>query len=198
MSIKAVFLGGPGVGKSSIIKSYTEGHVEVVGKPTVSAAFVQKDIDYEGQKFELGIWDTAGAEQYRSIAPIYFRSANIAFIVADASDSVSDSDAEFWARELVSKAEDDVVIIFVMNKIDLVTDTNSLEERCQVLSKNYGEHYCLTSALNGTGINEMFAFAFNLIPDVIAKFATELKSEGTNGVDLTKPTDHNGGKKCFC
>ncbi|OHT17610.1 Ras-related protein RABH1a [Tritrichomonas foetus] len=196
MSIKAVFLGGIGVGKSSIIRRFSEGNIDNFHRATVSAAFVQKDIEFEGKKFEFGIWDTAGAEQFRAITPIYFRSANIAFIVADASDSVSDADAEWWAREVMSKADEGVVIIFVMNKMDLIQDDQkSVETRAQKLSANYGEHYCLTSALQGTGITELFAFAFNLIPDAIRKAG----SDPVRHVDIEKPNeDGNETKKNGC
>ena len=178
MSIKGVFLGGPGVGKSSIIKSYTEGHVDTFHRPTISASFAQQDCEFEGRRFEFGIWDTAGAEQYRSIAPIYFRSASIAFVVADARDPRSDEDALFWIEELLAKADEKVVIVVVMNKIDLVDDIKGLEARAHALAEKHGDHYCMTSALKGTGINELFEFAFGLIADVIR--ALKQDEETTN------------------
>ena len=200
MSIKAVFLGGPGVGKSSIIKYYSEGHVDSYHRPTISAGFVQKDCEYEGKKFEFGIWDTAGAEQFRSIAPIYFRNANIAFIVADASDPSTDEDAKFWAEEVLSKADEDVKLVFVMNKIDLITDNKSVESRAHILAEQYGDHYSLTSALTGTGINELFVFSFGIISNIISKLESDEESDNnpTTKVNLEDKVQQSEKKKSCC
>ena len=200
MSIKAVFLGGPGVGKSSIIKYYTEGHADSFHRPTISAGFVQKDCEYEGKKFEFGIWDTAGAEQFRSIAPIYFRNANLAFIVADASDPSTDEDAKFWAEEVLSKADEDVKLIFVMNKIDLVTDTKNIESRAHILAEQYGDYYSLTSALNGTGINELFVLSFGIIINLINKLESEEESDNNTPqkVNLNDQSNQKDKKRSCC
>ncbi|KAK8837762.1 hypothetical protein M9Y10_036300 [Tritrichomonas musculus] len=200
MSIKAVFLGGPGVGKSSIIKYYSEGHADSFHRPTISAGFVQKDCEYEGKKFEFGIWDTAGAEQFRSIAPIYFRNANLAFIVADASDPTTDNDAKFWAEEVISKADEDVKLIFVMNKIDLITDNKSVESRAHALASQYGDYYSLTSALVGTGVNELFVFSFGLITDVINKLESGEESDHNTNANVKLDDNHqtNEKKKSCC
>lgn len=193
MSVKGVFLGGPGVGKSSIIKSYTDGHVEMFHRPTVSAAFVQQDCEFEGKKFEFGIWDTAGAEQYRSIAPIYFRSAHIAFVVADASDPRTDEDAIFWTQELLSKADENVVVVIVMNKIDLVQDLTEVEERAHALAAQYGDHYYMTSALSGRGVTELFEFGFDLIAPVFRS----LSCNEAKDLDIKeKRTETDSGCTC--
>lgn len=193
MSIKGVFVGGPGVGKSSIIKAYTEGHVDAFHRPTISASFVQQDCEFDGKRFEFGIWDTAGAEQYHAIAPIYFRSANVAFVVADASDPQSDEEAVFWINELLAKADESVAIIVVMNKIDLVSDIKELELRAHELAKNHGDHYCMTSALKGTGVNELFEYAFQVIGNVIRG----LKQDET-ATNLVAPGEQKdaGGASC--
>lgn len=167
MSIKGVFLGAPGVGKSSIIKAYTDGYAEMVHRPTISAMFAQRCENFEGKDFQFGIWDTAGDEKYRSIAPIYFRSANLAFVVVDANAEHTDEDAAYWASQVSDKAENDTVIIFVMNKFDLVTDMAAVEARAQALAASYGDMYCFTSAVTGKGIPELFQFAFGKIGDSI-------------------------------
>ena len=88
-----------------------------------------------------------------------------------------------------------------MNKIDLITDQKSVEARAHALALNYGDHYSLTSALEGTGINELFMFSFDLIAKVIKNQQTE-DTVPSNNVDI-KPTENsseqqNASNKCGC
>jgi small GTP-binding protein len=186
MTVKGIFLGGPGVGKSSIIKSYVEGHIDPSHRTTISAAFFQTQAEYEGKQFEFGLWDTAGGEQYRSIAPIYFRGADIAFVVADSSNPSSDEDALFWTKELIARADESIVIMIVMNKIDLVDDVGEVERRAQRIAEGYGDHYFLTSALTHTGITELFVVGFEFLADRIQRL--EALPEKTTEIDSKQNT----------
>lgn len=198
MSIKSVFIGGPGVGKTSIIRSYVEGDSDQSTRPTISAQFAQKHIKYNDKEFDFGIWDTAGAEQYRSIAPMYFRGAVIAFVVSDASNPQTDEDARFWISELQSKAEPNVKIVIVMNKIDLVTDMNEIEERAKNLSKDYSGYYCMTSTVTRTGIDEMFQYVFGLIEDQIQEEPEEVPSVAPVVIKSTPPAYQTRQKDKCC
>ena len=157
MNLKCVFLGGPGVGKSSIIRAYTNNNSD--DKPTLAAAFFQKRIVVDGYEYSLGIWDTAGDERYRSIAPIYFRNTVVAFVVIDATNINSDDEATFWLGELSSKCDEDVLIIIVMNKIDLRPFSEELLQRINGLSSKWNLPSFFVSAKTGQGINELFDYA---------------------------------------
>jgi Ras-related protein Rab-5C len=176
MTIKAIVLGGPNVGKTSIIKSYMEGYVDEMHRPTVAAAYHQKSVETSGGKrFELAIWDTAGAEQYRSIAPMYFRSAHVALIVADATRLASDDDALYWARTLKEQGDKNVPVIVVMNKTDLVPQEGiaAVERRADAIASKYGDRFALTSALNNLGIRDLFATAVDAAVDALGTLAPE-------------------------
>ena len=157
MNLKFVFLGGPSVGKSSIIHSYT--HINTNETPTLTAAFYQKKIVVNDIEYSLGIWDTAGDEQYRSIAPIYFRNTVVAFVVIDATNINSDDEANFWLAELSSKCDGDVLMIIVMNKMDLRQLSPELTHRINSLSRKWNSPSFFVSAKTGQGIPELFDYA---------------------------------------
>ena len=52
---------------------------------TVGAAFLQSPVplDDSEDKIQFGIWDTAGSERYKALAPMYYRGAEAAIIVYD-------------------------------------------------------------------------------------------------------------------
>ena len=67
---------------------------------------------------KLNIWDTAGQENYRSLAKIYYRDSQVAIIVFDVTNKNSFDDVQFWINELHS-LQDKCSIFIVGNKIDL-------------------------------------------------------------------------------
>ena len=68
---------------------------------------------------KLDIWDTAGAERYRSITPMYYRNARAAVVVYDISDAKTFDRAKTWVSDLRERVDLDTVIAFVGNKVDL-------------------------------------------------------------------------------
>ena len=85
MKIKIVLLGDMGVGKTSFITKYITGQFKVDNSSTLGASFFTQTIKIDEEEHLLEIWDTAGQERYRSLAPMYFRGADIAFIFFDLS-----------------------------------------------------------------------------------------------------------------
>ena len=66
----------------------------------------------------LRLWDTAGQEKYRSLAPLYIRGADVAIIVYDVTNSESADAVGYWLEELHQSGED-LVVAIVGNKIDV-------------------------------------------------------------------------------
>lgn len=44
---------------------------------------MSKVIELDGQTVKVQIWDTAGQEKYKSLAPMYYRGAAAAIVVYD-------------------------------------------------------------------------------------------------------------------
>ena len=136
-AIKIVLLGDSGVGKTSIVTRYVSGTLLENVKPTVGAAFVTKDIVVGKNNFELLIWDTAGQEVYRGLAPIYYRNARIAVIVFDVAMSSSFESVHYWIDELKTNVSENVIILVCANKIDLEERRVVDQARIDALIKKY-------------------------------------------------------------
>lgn len=90
---------------------------------------------------KLNIWDTAGQENYRSIACIYYRDSQAAIIVFDITNKNSFDDVEFWINELRS-LQDKCSIFIVGNKLDLVEpplDKDATPKEDEVQNHNLNE-----------------------------------------------------------
>jgi small GTP-binding protein len=76
--IKVIVVGDSGVGKSSILFRFVNDEFNEFSEATLGAAFVSKVHTYGQDKFiRFQIWDTAGQEKYKSIAPIYYRGTSL-------------------------------------------------------------------------------------------------------------------------
>ena len=56
----------------------------------MGAAFLQCPVPQEDSddKIQFGIWDTAGSERFKALAPMYYRGAEAAIVVYDVTSFV--------------------------------------------------------------------------------------------------------------
>jgi Rab family protein len=159
--LKIVFLGDSGVGKTSIVTKYVSGTLPERINPTIGAAFLTKVITFEDQKLELLIWDTAGQEVYRGLAPMYYRSSAIAIVVFDVTVAESYNSVDYWIQELKSNVDESIVICVCGNKIDLEETrvVDSVTASGTALEK--GVLYSEVSAATGAGVDKLFQLAMS-------------------------------------
>lgn len=156
-SIKVVLVGSSKVGKSCIINRLVQGSFDGEIQTTVGAAFITKLITTPNGPVRLQIWDTAGQEKFRSIAPMYYRSSSFAVLVFDVTDNLSFQNLEDWADDIADNAPYNIKLILVGNKIDLVDLRCVSREDAQEYSESLNcVDYCETSAKTGEGVNELF------------------------------------------
>ena len=98
------------MGKTSILTRFTYEKFNDYSEPTLGAAFITKKHTLPNNRLiELReaaactplptqIWDTAGQEKYRSIAPIYYREAKIALCVYDITSQRSFEVMKKWVE----------------------------------------------------------------------------------------------------
>ena len=158
-TVKVVLLGDSGVGKTSIVTRYTTGIVQMSVKPTVGAAFVTKELTVDNQEFELLIWDTAGQEVYRGLAPMYYRSAGIAIIVYDVIRPQTYQSVSYWIKELQANVDKNTVLVVCANKIDREEQHVPDSETAQKFATENGALFIETSAVSGIGVDRLFQMA---------------------------------------
>ena len=68
----AAQLGDSNVGKSSLVLRFVKNQFNADQVTTVGAAFLQCPVAQEDSddKIQFGIWDTAGSERYKALAPM--------------------------------------------------------------------------------------------------------------------------------
>ncbi|KAI5170515.1 Ras-related protein Rab-1A [Pancytospora epiphaga] len=157
---KIILIGDSGVGKTSLMRRYTDNTYTKDGASTIGVDFKIKTVVVSGRRVKLQIWDTAGQERFKAIVAHYYRGANGIMLVFDMLNSETFEHLKDWMAELGRRDVPQTTPIKIIgNKIDARSavqvskasikaflDTYNLPESC----------FCEVSAQDGINIEECF------------------------------------------
>jgi small GTP-binding protein len=156
-NLKVVVLGDSAVGKTSLALRFVTGTFKLDTDSTVGASFITKTMTVGHQKLKFNIWDTAGQERYRAIVRMYYKEVNAALLVYDITKQDSFTNLARWHSELKKHVEDDVIVVVVANKDDLVGEEAISINEAKAFASRIGARYFRTSCKNDVGVTEMFS-----------------------------------------
>ncbi|KAL6081667.1 hypothetical protein STEG23_005574 [Scotinomys teguina] len=110
---KIVLIGNAGVGKTCLVRRFTQGLFPPGQGATIGVDFMIKTVEINGEKVKLQIWDTAGQERFRSITQSYYRSANALILTYDITCEESFRCLPEWLREIEQYASNKVITVLV-------------------------------------------------------------------------------------
>jgi len=178
---KVVILGASGVGKTCIGVRFVKDQFVAYTAPTIGASFLVKELAVGNQKITLSIWDTAGQDRFRSMAPLYYRGAVAAILVFAITDEGSFEKLKEWVRELQSNVEEPLVLAIACNKADMAEQRTVAFETAAAYAESIGALIFETSAKQNTGVGELF--------QEVAKqlLVTRFRATDSTGVSLLEP-----------
>lgn len=173
--IKVLTVGECGVGKSSLLSKFANDEPFDPHKTTTLAIdFFVKTIFFKpptsnSVEIRLQLWDTAGQERYRSILPLFYRSADAIFIVYDVTEQNVFKNLCYWMTQSIAHCGEDCIIIILENKCDLPCKNKVTHEQLtEFLAQNYPTRQnnmsvFHVSAKTGQGIDQAFKFLIEKI-----------------------------------
>lgn len=154
---KLVLLGDSGVGKTSIVQRYVHGYINEFQLATIGAAYLTKYENMGEKTVKFNLWDTAGQEKYRNLAPLYYREAQAAVVVYDITEKKSVNSAKSWITELEGQlGKGSAQIAIVGNKLDLEDERQVIASEVESWASERGFFHKEVSAMSGEGIISIF------------------------------------------
>lgn len=102
-------MGSQGVGKTSLITRSTTGRFAAARTSTIGASLLAKKLVIDNTKVHLQLWDAAGQERFRTLAPLFYRGALAAVLVYDVTNDASLQDVKFWMAGAFSRSRGPIV-----------------------------------------------------------------------------------------
>lgn len=175
---KLLMIGDSGVGKSSLLLSFTSDNFEELS-PTIGVDFKVKYVDVGGKKLKLAIWDTAGQERFRTLTSSYYRGAQGIIMVYDVTrrDTFTNL-SDVWAKEIdLYSTNQDCIKLLVGNKVDKEGERVVTKKEGINFAREYGCLFIECSAKTRVNVQQCFEELVLKILDT-----PSLLAEGSKGL----------------
>jgi len=190
--LKLLLVGDSGVGKTCLLLRFVEKTFQSSFISTIGIDFKMKTVDIDGQVVKLQIWDTAGQDRFRAITTAYYRGAMGIVLVYDITEEQSFLNVRNWVTSIHEHGADNIVVVLVGNKCDMVDRRSISKERGREMADEYSMRFYEASAKNDINVKELF---INLGKDIILKTKKKAEIEEEKRIQLEPATSR---KKCNC
>lgn len=116
--VKIIVIGDAAVGKSKFIARFLEDEYNSFRSSTKALDLYRKEMEVDGEKVTVDIWDTAGQEKYESLHASYYFQADACIMMFDISRKATYTNLKKWNAE-VKKYCENIPIVLVANKVDM-------------------------------------------------------------------------------
>ncbi|XP_024122724.1 ras-related protein Rab-42b [Oryzias melastigma] len=187
---RIIMLGDSTVGKSSLLKRYTEDLFLESINQTVGVDFYVSFLEVEpGVRVKLQFWDTAGQERFRSVTRSYYRNSVGGLLVFDMTNRDSFDHIKEWHDEVCERVQPHkVLFVLVGQKSDRDADGERAVSRVEAekLAGQLGLPYVEASAKTGHNVRECFELLTRRVYQGLLSGEVELQ-EGWDGVKCAAP-----------
>ena len=174
-AIKCVVVGDPTIGKTSLLISYTTNAFPGEYIPTIYDHF-SANVMVDGKPIKLGLWDTAGQEDYDRLRPLSYPQTDVFLVCFSLVSPESFHNVRSkWYPEVTHHCPN-TPIILVGTKLDLTDDEETIMKlketglspitypQCVTAQKDIGAvKYIQCSALSQKGLRTVFDEAIRAV-----------------------------------
>ncbi|KAM6177815.1 ras-related protein Rab-2A-like [Rhynchocyon petersi] len=180
---KYIVIGHSGVGKSCLLRQFTDKCFLPVHDLTIGIEFGARTITIDGKQIKLQIWDTAGQESFRSITRSYYRGAAGALLVYDITRRDTFNHLTTWLEDALQQSNSNMVIMLIGNKSDLECRREVKKEEGEAFARAHGLIFMETSAKTASNVEEAFIHTAKEIYKKIQEGIIDINNEA-NGIKI--------------
>ena len=151
--LKVAIVGYANVGKTSLVRRYSDGKFDISRVATLGADFQTMVVELPRGTVKLSIWDMGGQKHFEPVRRVFYSGTLAAALVYDVTSLDSLKHLETWRDEVLTAANNQNFLV-IANKMDLIPSIpNGTGTR---FAEIIGAKHFETSALNGRGIEAAF------------------------------------------
>jgi small GTP-binding protein len=159
-NFKITVIGDGTVGKTSLIKNFTQGSFQEDYMKTLGAQWSKHVEEINGDTCQLFFWDIAGQDTFHFLRPSFYNNSVATIIVYSLEDNDFGKESLKhvidWHND-IKKFCGDIPIIVFGNKVDLVNEDEIDEEKIlKIVKKRDFWGYYRTSAKTGQNVKTAF------------------------------------------
>ena len=194
--IQLIMVGESGVGKTSLIRRYTNNIFNTNHLETIGIEFFNKEERINDQIIQIKLWDTAGQEIFHSLTKNFYRKADGIIIVYDITNKESFERIQDWVKSVYDNTDTykEIQMIIVGNKIDLEERREVSKEEGLKIGKYFEIDFFESSAKNAEGVRN---FMIKIIEDILNN-----KVNNRNSINIKNykngNDDEDNERNCFC
>ena len=194
--IQLIMVGESGVGKTSLIRRYTNNIFNSNHLETIGIEFFNKEERFNDKIIQIKIWDTAGQEIFHSLTKNFYRKADGIIIVYDITNKESFERVQDWVKSVYDNTDTykEIQMIIVGNKNDLEEKREVSKEEGLKIGKYFEIDFFEASAKNSEGVRN---FMIKIIEDILNN---KVNNRNTINIKNYKNgnDDDNNERNCFC
>ncbi|GAM21202.1 hypothetical protein SAMD00019534_043770 [Acytostelium subglobosum LB1] len=166
--IKTVIVGDGAVGKTSMLIRYTSNYIPTEYQPTIFDNYSAL-VMYENKPFNLGLWDTAGQEDFDKLRHLSYPHTDVFLLCYSVVNPNSFKNCvDKWISEIKTHSPESPIIL-VGTQMDLRENDQTTERLAKLnlapVSTEQGEalaaklgaaYFCECSSLTKKGLHEVF------------------------------------------
>ena len=190
-TIKLLILGDSNVGKTNFIYRFIENKFSQNYMATTGIDLKTSNIELNGKKIRVQLWDTAGQEKYRAITKNLFLKVQGFLTLYDITNEDSFVNLKSWVKLIKEECGNHMPILIVGNKSDLYKVRAVEKDAAIAYAKEEKVEYIESSSKSGDNINE----AISLIAEKVLE-SSEFGNDCSFTLDTTSLTGKNKHKCC--
>lgn len=198
--LKILLLGNGTVGKTSLINRYLKNVYNPVYLTTIGIDQSIKFLSVNNKHIKLSIWDTAGQEQFRTIAKSFYNKTDAVILCFDLTEKESLDSISYWIDQLCNKIElNKIGLVLVGTKLDLadLEKVEGISEEVKKYVDKYNIKYYKTSSLSGINVKEVFNYLIKMTLNIkkLKEFENDKKDENGDTIFDIIELDNEESKK---